>query len=164
MIDDLASWPAWYLAVMIGFAALLGGIAAYDARRRRIPNAVVYPAILAAALLALVSPSGPWWSFLGAGLLAALALGSLAAVSRGGMGFGDVKLGALIGLLVGWPGVLVALFVAVASGAVAGLTLVALGRLGRRDPLPFAPALAVGALVGLLAGERLARLLWPGLV
>ena len=57
---------------------------------------------------------------------------------------------------------LVALFVAFALGAVAGVLLIAIGRLGRRDPLPFAPALAVGAATAALAGRQLAGLIWPG--
>ena len=79
------------------------------------------------------------------------------------MGGGDAKLAALIGLVAGWPAVLVAVFVAFALGAVAGLLLMAVGRLGRRDPLPFAPALAVGAATAALAGRQLAGLLWPGI-
>ena len=61
------------------------------------------------------------------------------------MGGGDAKLAALIGLVAGWPGVLVAVFAAFAVGAAAGLLLIAIGRLSRRQPLPFAPALAFGA-------------------
>ncbi|OGN81409.1 MAG: hypothetical protein A2X23_10215 [Chloroflexi bacterium GWC2_73_18] len=163
-MDDPSSWPAWYVAALAVFAAVLGGLAAYDARRRRIPNAVTYPAIAAAGALAFVSPAGPWWSFLLAGLFAGAALVLLALASRGGMGYGDAKLAALVGLLTGWPGILVALFVAAASGAAVGLALMTVGRARRGEPIPFAPALAAGAIVGLAAGGRLAHLLWPGLV
>ncbi len=85
------------------------------------------------------------------------------AISPGAMGGGDVKLAALIGLVAGWPGVLAAVFVAFAVGAAAGLLLIAFGGLGRRDPLPFAPALAVGAATAALAGRQVAGLLWPGI-
>jgi len=53
--------------------------------------------------------------------------------------------------------------VAFASGAVVGVALTVAGRLGRGESMPFAPALAIGALVGLLGGPGVAHLLWPGL-
>jgi leader peptidase (prepilin peptidase)/N-methyltransferase len=57
--------------------------------------------------------------------------------------------------------VIAALFIAFAGGAVVGLALVASGRIGRREPMPFGPALAGGAIVGMVAGPQLVRALWP---
>lgn len=162
MFETLSGWPGWTVPLVVGYAALLIGISVYDVRRHRIPNAAVYPAILVALSVAFVRPDGPWWTFLLSGLGAAAFFMVLGSVSRGAMGMGDAKLAALIGLVAGWPAVLVALFVAFALGAVAGVLLMAVGRLGRRDPMPFAPALAVGAATAALAGRQLAGLLWPG--
>jgi prepilin signal peptidase PulO-like enzyme (type II secretory pathway) len=164
MLQAISSWPAWYAAVMLGFLAVIAGLAAYDARRRRIPNAVVYPAILAATAVAFVNPTGPWYGFLAGGAVAAVALGSIAIMTHGGMGMGDAKLAGLIGLLAGWPNVIVALFVAFASGAVAGLGLIAAGRIERRQGIPFAPALLLGTVAAIVAGPRLlgAVLGWAG--
>lgn len=157
----MSSWPIWYLAALAPFGVVLVAVAAHDARFRRIPNRVTYPSIGAALALALVQPVAPWWSFVFGGVVVAVLLAALHAVSGGGIGLGDVKLGALIGLLLGWPAAIVGLFVAFACGAVASLALIAGGRLARRDPVPFAPALAVGGFVGLLGGPQLARLWWP---
>jgi prepilin signal peptidase PulO-like enzyme (type II secretory pathway) len=162
VFEDLASWPGWMVPVAVGYATFLVGIAVHDVRRRRVPNVAVYPAIAAALTLAFLRPDGPWWSFLAAGAAAALLFVGLGLASRGGMGMGDAKLATFIGLMSGWPGVLVAGFVAFAVGAAAGLALIAAGRLGRRDPLPFSPALAVGALTAAATGRHLAGLLWPG--
>ncbi len=162
MFETLSSWPGWTVPLVVGYAAFLIGISVYDVRRHRIPNVAVYPAILVALGVAFVRPDGPAWSFLLAGLGAAAFFIVLGSVSGGAMGMGDAKLAALIGLVAGWPAVLVALFVAFALGAVSGLLLMALGRLGRRDPVPFAPALAVGAATAALAGRPLVGLLWPG--
>lgn len=161
MPSDLASWPAWYVAAVAALLALVVALAVHDARTQRIPNLVVYPALGAGLLLALASPVRPWWSGLAAGLFAGGLLVLLDVISHGGMGMGDAKLAALIGLLVGWPAILVALLVAFTFGAAVALVLLAAGRVGRRDAIPFGPALAVGALVGLTAGPALAATLWP---
>ena len=162
MFETLSSWPGWTVPLVVGYAAFLIGISVYDMRRHRIPNVAVYPAVLVALGFAFVRPDGPWWTFLLSGLGAAAFFIVLGTVSAGGMGMGDAKLAALIGLVAGWPAVLVAIFVAFAMGAIAGVLLMAVGRLGRRDPMPFAPALAVGAATAAVAGRQLAGLIWPG--
>jgi len=160
---QIVGGPDWYPVVLALFGVLLAWLAQYDVRHRRIPNAALYPAIAAALALALAEPAAPWWSYAGGGLFAGALIVALELASRGGIGYGDAKLAALIGLLLGWPAVLVGLFVAFAVGAAAGLALVAGGRLARAEPMPFAPALAAGALAGLLVGQPVARFLWPGL-
>jgi prepilin signal peptidase PulO-like enzyme (type II secretory pathway) len=162
VFETLSGWPGWTVPLVVGYAAFLIGISVYDMRRHRIPNVAVYPAILVALGVAFVRPDGPWWTFVLSGLGAAAFFIVLGTVSAGGMGMGDAKLAALIGLVAGWPAVVVAIFVAFALGAAAGLLLMAVGRLGRRDPLPFAPALAVGAATAAVAGRQLAGLIWPG--
>jgi len=161
-VQDIFDWPIWYLGTLALFGLLLAAVAVYDARHRRIPNVVTYPAIVAGTGLALVQPLGPWWTFIIAGAAAGVSIGALALLT-GGMGLGDAKLAVVVGLLLGWPSVLLGLFVAFAAGAVVGVALTVAGRLGRGESLPFAPALAVGALVGLLGGPAVANLLWPGL-
>lgn len=163
MEERLSNWPAWMVWVGAGYATFLIAIAVYDVRRRRIPNAAVYPAIAVALMVAFIRPDGPWWSFLLAGLSAGAFFIFLSAISQGAMGGGAIKLAALIGLVAGWPGVLVAIFVAFAVGGGVGLLLIAIGRLGRCEPLPFAPALVVGAATAALAGRQVVGLLWPGL-
>ena len=161
MPETLSSWPTWYVAIMVAYAVFLLAIAIYDARWQRIPNRAVYPAAAAALVLAFFQPAGPWWNFVLAGLFAGALLLGISIVSRGGLGIGDAKLAVLIGLMAGWPSVIAALFVAFAGGAVVGLLLLATGRIGRREPLPFGPALAAGAIVGIFAGPQIARTLWP---
>jgi leader peptidase (prepilin peptidase) / N-methyltransferase len=156
-----SDWPAWYVAIVVAYAVFLAAIALYDARWQRIPNRAVYPAVVAAVLLAFFQPSGPWWSFILAGLFAGSLLFGISIVSRGGLGLGDAKLAVLIGLMAGWPSVIAALFLAFAGGAVVGVALMASGRVGRRDPVPFGPALAAGAIAGIFVGPQLVRALWP---
>jgi len=79
------------------------------------------------------------------------------------MGFGDVRLAGLNGVLLGFLGLPVAavgLFLGFVAGGMFGVVLLALGR-SSKARLPFAPFLAVGAVAGVLVGPALARL-WLG--
>ncbi|WNS42694.1 prepilin peptidase [Paenibacillus sp. MMS20-IR301] len=84
----------------------------------------------------------------GGGVLLLLAL-------FGGMGMGDVKLFALLGWIIGWPGVILAFFIACAFGAGVGGVLRLLGLIGRKQPVPFGPYLAFGALISFLFGPEI---------
>jgi len=83
------------------------------------------------------------------GWLASVILGQTA------LGGGDPKLAALLGAWLHWPLLLVALFIAVLTGAVAGLGGRLTGRLQAGQPLPFGPFLALGGAVSLLFGADL---------
>ena len=83
-------------------------------------------------------------------------------VYPGGMGLGDVKLAALIGLVVGFPLVLLALFLSFVLGGAVGAAALLARRAGMKDALPFAPFLAAGAMVALLYGEEILRW-YPGI-
>jgi leader peptidase (prepilin peptidase) / N-methyltransferase len=156
-----SSWPAWYVAILLVYAVFLAAIAIYDARWQRIPNRAVYPAVAVALVLAFFQPTGPWWSFVLAGLFGGCLLFGIAVATRGGLGVGDAKLAVVIGLMSGWPSIIAALFLGFAGGAVVGVALVASGRIGRRDPMPFGPALAAGAMTAIFVGPQLVRALWP---
>ncbi|MGI2335858.1 MAG: prepilin peptidase [Dehalogenimonas sp.] len=76
-------------------------------------------------------------------------------VSRGGMGEGDVKLGALAGLITGWPNVVVAVILSwIASGLVA-IGLLAFRRKGRREAIAFGPFLALSMFITFLWGSQI---------
>ena len=161
MPNTPSSWPTWYVAILLAYAVFLVAIAVYDARWQRIPNRAVYPAVAVGLVLAFFQPSGPWWSFVLAGLFGGLLLFAIAIASRGGLGLGDAKLAVVIGLMSGWPSIIAALFLGFAGGAIVGVALLASGRIGRRDPMPFGPALAAGALAAIFVGPQLVRALWP---
>jgi leader peptidase (prepilin peptidase)/N-methyltransferase len=80
----------------------------------------------------------------------------IAAAYPGGLGMGDVKLVGLIGLMVGFPGVIVGLVVGVVCGGVAILLLLATRRVGLKSYVPYAPFLSVGGLVALVYGGEIA--------
>jgi len=72
-----------------------------------------------------------------------------------GMGFGDVKFAFLMGLLLGWPGILVALYFAFLTGAGVGIILILLGKKKFGQHIPFGPFLVVGTFVSLFWGEKI---------
>lgn len=74
--------------------------------------------------------------------------------SGGGMGGGDMKLGAMLGAFLGWKVALLAVFLAVVAGGALAAGLIVAGIRGRKDPIPFGPFLALGGAAGLFWGER----------
>ena len=138
-----------HLAMLVGASLLLVTLAACDAATLLLPNRLIYPGLTAALLLASAWPQRSWPSSLAGGAVGGAVMLVLFVVVPG-FGAGDVKLCALIGLLVGWPHVLTALIAGmICSGLVGGL-LVLSGRAGRRSTMPYGPGLVVGALYALL--------------
>ena len=150
------------LGVMAFYACLFIVIFVIDLEHSLILNKVVYPTMVVALLLSLY----PWlWFTESMGMrVAYAALGGavgfvvfllIALVSRGGMGWGDVKLAALIGLATGFPQVFVAIIMAAILGGVVAVVLLATRRRGRREMIPFGPFLAVTAMTTLLWGNNI---------
>lgn len=141
------------LAIALAYVAVLMAIAVHDARTLRAPNVVVLPA-LGLALVASLSlgPHAAREAVLG-GLVAFAALLIVAIASRGAMGFGDTKVGALGGMAVGLGGLAPMLAISfLSSGAVAALVL-ALRLRDRKDPVAFTPFIVAGVVASLLWHE-----------
>ena len=165
MIFTLLYWHyglAPELGVMIFYACLFIVISVIDLDHGLILNKVVYPSLVVALVLALMPQ--PWltrWVVTG---IANAALGGaigfvifllIAIISRGGMGWGDVKLAALIGLATGFPLVIVAIIMAAILGGIVAVALVIGRRKKRRETVPFGPFLALAAMVTLLWGNSI---------
>jgi leader peptidase (prepilin peptidase)/N-methyltransferase len=151
----------WVGGLVAGLLALMPGLAVIDIGHRIIPNRLTYPA-LGAALVAVAAawlagaPVEPLRGLAGLALYGGV-LFVVAVVSRG-MGMGDVKLAALIGLVLGSIGlrfVWVAAGAAIVLGGVGGIVALLLGR-SRKSAIPFGPYLAAGAVVGALWGAPIA--------
>jgi len=143
------------IAISLGlaFVSVLVTVTVTDLERRVIPNAILAAGAIAG--LAIIVPAEP--SSLPERAAAALGAGGFLWLGtlRGGdgMGMGDVKLAALMGLYLG-TAVVVSLAVAFAGGAVAGLALLARhGAAARKRAIPFGPYLAAGGVLGLWAGD-----------
>jgi prepilin signal peptidase PulO-like enzyme (type II secretory pathway) len=124
-----------------------------DLERRRIPNRLILMALALAVPALLPLPRVLWGqALLGGALLFALTY-VLALVTRGGLGGGDVKLTAVMGLLLGVRAGFVALLAAFLMAGVASLVLLLAHRKGRQDTIPFGPYLAMGGILGVFYGN-----------
>lgn len=150
--------PAAVVVVLTHLVLLAIGIRliAVDIATHRLPDRIVLPTLGGALLLALADAvfAGGGARLLGA-LWGMLILGGfyalLRALSREGMGGGDVKLAALIGLVLGWHGwqaLLVGAASAFVLGAVHALWLIALRRATGATHIAFGPWMIVGSALG----------------
>jgi leader peptidase (prepilin peptidase)/N-methyltransferase len=150
----LATGPgAAGLAAGLVFVSILAAVTLTDVDLRVIPNRLLLAGVVVGAPLVLVADPS---SAAERALAAAAAGGGLLLVALAyprGMGMGDVKLAGLMGVLLGVavaPGVLTGFL----AGSLAGLVLILRhGPGARKSSVPFGPFLALGGLVGLLAGE-----------
>jgi leader peptidase (prepilin peptidase)/N-methyltransferase len=131
-------------------------IAVIDFDLKVIPNKLTGPAaVLAVALGAVLEPSYlPEQLIAGAGALVFFMLPAL--IHKKGMGMGDVKLAAVLGLYLG-RNVAPAIMIGLVLGVIVGAAVVAVKGVseGRRTKVPFGPFLAMGALVAFFAGDAI---------
>jgi leader peptidase (prepilin peptidase)/N-methyltransferase len=143
------------LVVFLPFTAMLIAVAGIDLQHRIVPNRIVVPAaVFGLAASALVRPEElPELAIAGAAAFLVLLLAAVAYPA--GMGMGDVKLAGVMGLYLG-ASVAPAMIVAFGAGTVVGVVKIAReGASARKQGVPFAPFLALGGLVGLIAGPEL---------
>jgi leader peptidase (prepilin peptidase)/N-methyltransferase len=155
----LVKHSAHDVALGLVLLVVLVPVALIDLEHRIIPNRILAPAAVAAIAIGLATkPSGvPEQLIAGAaagGFLLVFAL----AYPRG-MGMGDVKLAAVLGLFLG-RSVAVAVLVGVLVGVIYGAVVMSRAGVakGRKTAIPFGPFLALGGVVGLLAGPALTHL------
>lgn len=146
--------PSYLLLVKSLWVAVLVQVIFFDAEHRLILDRVMVPAMVAALLLSFVTPDlgflASLLTGLGAGLLfLVLALAGSYFFGADALGFGDVKLVAFIGLIVGVHDVAIvtALFLGVLFAGVVSLVLVIFRVLTMKSGIPYGPFLAAGALV-----------------
>ncbi|MFF0943873.1 prepilin peptidase [Kocuria sp. CPCC 205300] len=164
--------PSWELPAYLFFAAVAVVLTVIDLRHHLLPNAVVLPALSIGFVLLIVASAGEGaWGALLRAVLGALVLFVLylvlALISPAGIGMGDVKLAAVLGLFLGyqgWGALFVGAVLASVIGAVVGLGVLASRRGGLRSDVPFGPSMLAGALLAVVVGEWMAReYLLPGL-
>jgi leader peptidase (prepilin peptidase)/N-methyltransferase len=139
------------------FGLILSAASMVDLYEKLIPDELVVAGLVLGGVLLLSGPftGGPPLLALAGALLSFLLLFAIFFIARGGFGFGDVKLAAVIGLFLGFPWALMGLLLAFVGGGFLGGLLLITRVVGRRSTLPFGPWLALGALVTVLWGPQL---------
>ncbi|MBC7262419.1 MAG: prepilin peptidase [Chloroflexi bacterium] len=149
-------WSANF-AMHITYCSLLLLIAVVDLEHRIVPNAILAPGI------ALALGFNIWLATPGvkAALSGAIVGGGffllLAFLRRNALGFGDVKLAFLIGMMTGFPQVLQALAIGIILGGIMAAFLLLTRLRSPRQYMPYAPYLVVGCIVTLLQGPAIAN-------
>jgi len=158
--------------VLCACFSLLVLISLIDLEHGLILDVMVFPAII---LLLLVAP---FWTefdiprtFLGeetlfasfansflSGLGAFLVFLVIAMIFPAGMGGGDVKFAPVLGLMLGFPGILFALWISAVGGGLIAIGLILAGKKGRKETIPFGPFMALGSAADLMAGPH--ALIW----
>jgi leader peptidase (prepilin peptidase)/N-methyltransferase len=155
----LAHGSAAGIALSIVLILLVVPAALIDLEHRIIPNKITaLGAVLALGIGLALDPAGePGRLIAGAGAGGFLLAAALA--YPGGMGMGDVKLAGMMGLFLG-AAVAPAILIALVSGVLLGALVIARkgAQQGRKTAIPFGPFLALGALVGIFAGQPLVDL------
>lgn len=147
--------PLWATLVHLLLLAILVLLAATDLEQRRLPHILLDPLIVIAVVFV---PFNPTVNELDAVIGAAVAVGFLGVVGliiRSGVALGDLYLVAPIGLLLGWPAIFVAIFVAAVISSVTSLALLVSRRVGLKSYIPFGPFLVAGAVITLLRDDDL---------
>ncbi|WP_010203856.1 prepilin peptidase [Salinibacterium sp. PAMC 21357] len=156
----------WALPAFLYFAAISIALTLIDLDTQTLPNKIVLPSLVVGLVLLAIASAGTGnWAALFGAVLGALALFAfyfiVAIVSPRGMGMGDVKLSAVVGLYLGWLGwgtLAVGAFAAFLLGGVFAIALLVVKKAGRRSAIPFGPWMIAGAWLGIALGAQI----WNG--
>jgi len=124
-----------------------------DLEHRLILNVVILPAILLAALISFVNPAINWKIALLGGVSGFLLIYIAALISRGGLGGGDVTLSTFLGLILGFPQILLSLIFGVCLGGVTAFLLLITRRVGLKTYIPYGPFLTITGWIMLIWGD-----------
>ena len=178
IFNQLSTYQLINLFFLFYIASVLIVIFVYDLKFYLIPDKVLFPAIIIAFLYRLVfviasgvflnAPCGNLDCFASLAMTGAVLNYVLAAILASGfflflylisrgqwMGFGDVKLAILLGLLLGFPSILVGLFLSFFFGAIIGVVLLFFKKKGLKSEMPFAPFLIIGTLAAMFWGDKI---------
>ena len=151
--------PTPLFAVRVVFAAALIVLFAIDLEHQLLPDVITLPGIVAGFACSWFLPPGPLMSLVGTlaggGLLWAIAEAWFRLRKVDAMGFGDVKMLAMVGAFLGLKLVVLVFVLASIIGGVVGVVLIATRRADMATRVPFGTMLAASALVASVYGDRL---------
>jgi len=137
---------------LVGIALI--GILFFDAKYLEIPEAFTLPTIILIFLVGLFLPEPGLYSILIGGALAGLFFGAQVWISKEKwLGSGDIQVGILMGLLLGWQLLILAVLISYVLGSFISLFLMAFKQVTPKSQIPFAPFLVTGTFITLFFGE-----------
>lgn len=148
------SWSIEFIVALF-FISLLVIIVVSDIAYMLIPDKVLLFFLPFLVIGRVLSPLTPWWDCAVGAVVGFGILYSIAVISNGGMGGGDIKLFFLIGLVLGTMHTLLTLFVAAVIGMIVGLVVLTKNKQGRKTPIPFGPSIALAAIIVYFYGDSL---------
>jgi len=155
MLCFIRFWLTWMTPLSLAVAILLYAVALIDLGTQEIPNGLVLALIPFAIASVWAMPEVSLLSR-GIGLLtASLPMFILALLIEGAFGFGDVKLMAVCGVLLGWQNTVLAFFIAVVTAGCYSLVIILRGAAKKGAKIAFGPHLFLGVYVALLCGSEL---------
>lgn len=137
------------------FISLLVIITVSDIAYMLIPNKIILFFLPLLIISRIISPLTPWYDMIIGAVVGYTTIALIIVLSRGGMGAGDMKLFFILGIVLGWKEVLFTLFLASLLGACIGLILRFIRKVGRRQPIPFGPYIALAAIISYFHGDAL---------
>lgn len=137
------------------FASFLLVIAFIDYEHQLIFDKMLIYMTGAGAAVNWYMGSNVWGDLLAASIAGGGILLAIVIISNGGMGYGDVKFAAALGLWLGLQQTILTLFLAFAAGGISGIICLTFHLKSRKDAIPFGPYLAAGALLAMLYGKEL---------
>jgi len=172
----ISNFQILYLLFWFYIASVFIVIFVYDLKHYIIPDKVIYPAIIITSIYKLFEILkfshwdliGNWKLEIGnlitifnpfiAAILASAFFLSIVLFTHGkGMGGGDVKLAFLMGLILGWPVILISLFLSFIIGSIIGIFLILIGKKKMGSKIPFGPFLIIGTFTGLFWGKEIIK-------
>ncbi|PLR72791.1 prepilin peptidase [Bacillus sp. UMB0728] len=147
----------WTLELIIAWTliSLMVIVFVSDIKYMIIPDKVLLVFAVIFLLERIFLPLSPWWDSLLGVAAGFFLLLFIAVISKGGMGGGDIKLFAVIGLALGTKLVLLTFFFATLFGAVFGIVGMLIGKVEKGKPIPFGPYIALGSLTAYFFGQRI---------
>jgi leader peptidase (prepilin peptidase)/N-methyltransferase len=160
--------PVIEFAIVALYCSLFIVLGVIDLERKLILNKITYPAIIATLIILAINSFLPELGLFGdrffipepsilSGIIGGgfgfLLFFMIAYFFRGGVGWGDVKMAGLIGLVTGFPLVFVSLFLGVVCGGLVAGILLILKIKKRKEPIPFGPFLSLGVIITLIWGN-----------
>ncbi|WP_186576260.1 prepilin peptidase [Aquibacillus kalidii] len=145
----------WELLTALFMCSLYSIIIVSDLKYMLIPNRVLLFFLPFFIVMRIIVPLDPWWSPVIGAVSAYLLLALIIIVSKGGMGGGDMKLLALLGIVLGFQGVLLAFLLATLYGTIISIALLSMKIIKRKEPFPFGPFIVLGSLTSYFFGENM---------